>query len=443
MRLNDSSIAGLKARPSAYYVFRDDGTRGTGRLGVKVFPSGRKSFVYRYQANGKRQFKKLGDWPQFSLEEATQHYAELAAMTHTERSGTFCKKNRPGTLTDLFRAFLAHKERSGHRSTIEKYKYLLEVLKKNKLFTGDEIANEITSSQLTRCIQHWTKKGTLARADEVYKQLRALFEHGITADNDLMGDSASNGIQFRITANPLKSIQRLTDVVTPGDRYLSFEELRKMHLLFDSNPELIKPDVQALLMLGIYTCGQRPFELAHAQKSKYFPEQNKLVIDKQYTKDGRDHFVYICEAAKKILEEQSARYPDNDFYFPNVNYENKIKKYEEKVKLNPLKGYTKPTPGFDRSKWKGIIKVFSNSHFEKSFTMRDIRRTFKTLGGEIKIKKNMRDIVQYHVNSDVSSKHYDRYDYFNERKETTLRWELCLNTLLMENWKNEITKMKT
>lgn len=57
MRLNDSVFGGLRTKESAYYVFRDDGTRGTGRLGIKIFPSGRKSFVYRFQVGGKRQFK--------------------------------------------------------------------------------------------------------------------------------------------------------------------------------------------------------------------------------------------------------------------------------------------------------------------------------------------------------------------------------------------------
>jgi hypothetical protein len=35
MRLNDSVFGGLRTKESAYYVFRDDGTRGTGRLGIK------------------------------------------------------------------------------------------------------------------------------------------------------------------------------------------------------------------------------------------------------------------------------------------------------------------------------------------------------------------------------------------------------------------------
>lgn len=35
MRLNDSVIKNLKATDQSYYVFRSDGTRGTGQLGSK------------------------------------------------------------------------------------------------------------------------------------------------------------------------------------------------------------------------------------------------------------------------------------------------------------------------------------------------------------------------------------------------------------------------
>lgn len=232
MRLNDSVISGLRAKDSAYYVFRDDGTRGTGRLGIKIFPSGRKSFVYRFQAAGKRKFKTLGDWPRFTLEQATQRYAELAGMAHQARSDAMGKKMRTGTLRELFAAFIAYKSRSGHRSTISQYGALLEQLIKLKLFTGDEIANEITSVQITRCIQHWTKQRFMSRAKEVRKKLHALYEYGVVADNDPMSDTACN-LQFQISMNPVRNVQNI-EAGTPGERYLDFKELRYLLTLLNA-----------------------------------------------------------------------------------------------------------------------------------------------------------------------------------------------------------------
>ncbi|MGR5943785.1 hypothetical protein [Enterobacter sp. C4G1] len=73
---------------------------------------------------------------------------------------------------------------------------------------------------------------------------------------------------------------------------------------------------------------------------------------------------------------------------------------------------------------------FARGHFEKSFTMRDIRRTFKTLAGMLHFTENERDIVNQHVNKTISKKHYDKYDYFIEKREATLKWEKAISLLL-------------
>ncbi|WP_407072521.1 Arm DNA-binding domain-containing protein [Pectobacterium brasiliense] len=60
--LTDSKIKGIKPKDSAYYVWQAAATRGTGRLGIKIYPSGRKVFVYKYHKDGARKFLSLGDF---------------------------------------------------------------------------------------------------------------------------------------------------------------------------------------------------------------------------------------------------------------------------------------------------------------------------------------------------------------------------------------------
>ncbi|ASO09652.1 hypothetical protein LFZ92_06780 [Salmonella enterica subsp. salamae serovar 57:z29:z42] len=225
MRLNDSVIKNLKATDQSYYVFRNDGIRGTGRLGIKVHPSGRKSFVYRFQLDGKRKFKKLGDWPHYTLDQASQRYAELAGMTHKVRTENFVKKMCYGTLREIFASFIVYKEREGHRSTVNEYKILLDQLIKRGLITGNETANEITPAQVTQWLQSWAKKGFLAQADKIRKKIHVVFTYGLVSDNDPLGISVSNGIEFNIPNNPRNNIQKL-NASKPGERYLSFEEIK-------------------------------------------------------------------------------------------------------------------------------------------------------------------------------------------------------------------------
>ena len=58
----------------------------------------------------------------------------------------------------------------------------------------------------------------------------------------------------------------------------------------------------------------------------------------------------------------------------------------------------------------------------KKFTPRDVRRTCKTRMGEIGILKLIRDRLHNHALQDVSSKHYDRYDYLPEKRQAMQTW---------------------
>lgn len=57
-----------------------------------------------------------------------------------------------------------------------------------------------------------------------------------------------------------------------------------------------------------------------------------------------------------------------------------------------------------------------------TFVPRDLRRTFKTLTGKAGISKEIRDRLQNHSLQDVSSLHYDKYDYLKEKREAMDTW---------------------
>ena len=71
------------------------------------------------------------------------------------------------------------------------------------------------------------------------------------------------------------------------------------------------------------------------------------------------------------------------------------------------------------------------------FISRDVRRTVKTLAGKAGISKEIRDRIQGHALSDVSSKHYDKYDYFPEKREGLKVWNDYLDLIL--NPKKNVT----
>ncbi len=95
----------------------------------------------------------------------------------------------------------------------------------------------------------------------------------------------------------------------------------------------------------------------------------------------------------------------------------------------PAKCNTKPLPldGFSQA----ITRLLKNSTIEK-FEPRDLRRTFKTLAGKAGLSKEIRDRLQNHSMNDVSTKHYDKYDYLQEKIQAMQKWDDFLANILLE-----------
>jgi hypothetical protein len=53
--------------------------------------------------------------------------------------------------------------------------------------------------------------------------------------------------------------------------------------------------------------------------------------------------------------------------------------------------------------------------------------------GELGISKSIRDRLQNHALQDVSSKHYDRYEYMPEKRIALESWERQLNNAAVSN----------
>ena len=80
-----------------------------------------------------------------------------------------------------------------------------------------------------------------------------------------------------------------------------------------------------------------------------------------------------------------------------------------------------PRPRGGRQRGRGVIPVVTN---------RDLRRTWKTLAGKAGVSKEIRDRLQNHTLQDVSSKHYDRWQYMPEKREGMNKWNAFVTALL-------------
>ena len=77
-----------------------------------------------------------------------------------------------------------------------------------------------------------------------------------------------------------------------------------------------------------------------------------------------------------------------------------------------------------------VIKDFCKQRNISKFIARDIRRTFKTLAGKAGVSKEIRDRLQNHALKDVSTIHYDRYDYLPEKRAAMKVWNDYLELII-------------
>lgn len=396
MILTDSKIKGLKPKEKDYYTWHDTETKNTGRIGIRVFPSGRKVFVFRYYENKKAKFVNLGDYPCLMLSEAISKSKEILVNTSKDKTDR-------ATLKQLFTDYVDNMKASGKRSWKTTENRLNQVLD-SKFIDESKPAKEITSTDIKLMLSEVIHRGALAGANKIRAAVHAAFNYGLKADNDPANiqDTIIYGLEF----NPVTVVPKQQGVEKAGDRFLSWSELKE--LIDDCNKPLeesvLHPDFRTLTLLCIYTAGQRPWELIANTWDNVDLVNKELTIPPELSKMKNFHAVPLCNTIVNILKKIKDQ---NGFIFP----------------ANTKSGH------LETSEFGKQMRKYCKRKNIQPFTPRDIRRTFKTLAGAMGISSEMRDRLQNHKIPGVSSKHYDRYDYWKEKQALILEWENKINSI--------------
>ena len=413
MAITQKEILALKPKANAYYKFDDDRTKGAGRLGIKVLSSGNKSFVFRYYRDGKRAFIQLGRFPQLSLVKAREQAKKLGALViqgidpKDEREAKYLAIERAkkeeaqkGSIQQLFVSYTNQMEKDGKRT----FEQVLKSLEKEvyPVVPRHTKACDVNTQDLIQVLSYMIQRGAVTQSNRVRSYLHAAFNHGLTHENDPA--NVLNGTKFGITYNPVSAIPKQKNAEKVGQHYLSYGELYKlMHdMEFNLTGVRAGSTIRNLILLCIHTGGQRPYELAASKwRSVNWKEKTFLVVE-ELSKNKKAHIIPLTETAIRILQTQKELSDSSDFIFPHHISDTHIR-------LDSL---------------SQAVSRYREDHSEvRHFVARDIRRTCKTLMGELGVSKSLRDRLQNHALNDVSSKHYDRYEYLPEKREALEVWE--------------------
>lgn len=81
-KFTDTFIKSLKPRTQRYFV-REDAPRGEGGFGIRVMPTGAKSWQMIYTFEGKRKWLFLGEYPGMGLSKAREVFREKRKILAT------------------------------------------------------------------------------------------------------------------------------------------------------------------------------------------------------------------------------------------------------------------------------------------------------------------------------------------------------------------------
>jgi len=374
--------------------------RGTGRL-VLVIKQMPKRITTDWMAqqwrDGKRTKAKLGSYPSMSLLQAREVYKrDYADLIQKGRSIKIATDTRPGSVADLFEAYVAHLKDNDKSSWPEAEKGLNKIA---DTLGRNRPAREIEPDEITEVIRPIFERGARAMADHVRSYVRSAYSWGMKSEHDYRSTSPR---RFQLVYNPAAGIP--TEPKKVGTRWLNEDEYAQLYHWLECPDVPVHPPYTRAVRILMLT-GQRVEEIARLHVDQW--DAKERIIDWSKTKNGKPHAVPVPSIAAELIE--SIKPNEHGWFFPSM------KDPTKPVSHGTLYSF------MWRQRERGVIPVVTN---------RDLRRTWKTLAGKAGVPKEIRDRIQNHTLQDVSSKSYDRWNYMPEKRAGMKRWERFVSALL-------------
>jgi len=426
----DKSIKAVKPRITRYRLSEDTNQRGIGRLVLDIQPSGVKTFYFQYFRNGVRKYSKIGVYKQsakghgYTLSEArdraleysdihkrgkdVQLYLAEQKYAESERIRQLEMARDQGTFEQLLDSYLSNLEMRKKRSignirhALKLYvrKPFPELLRKN--------SNEINSTHISLILRRMMDKGITTQSNRVRSMLHAAFQHGITQDNDPRRYK-EEGVLFGLLLNPVSSVPKQADFERVGEHVISEDEIKLVWEALEKQT----PIVESVIKLALIT-GQRPGEIIRLKWENFNIREKTMLIPSNVSKNSIDHIVPLSLLGFSVVKKLKKETGEFDYAFPGVQ----SGYYSEHTHIN------------NTTVAKAVREICKEEKDVSKFVPRDIRRTVKTFMGKAGISKELRDRIQNHALTDVSAKHYDRYDYMKEKLHGLTIWNDYLELII-------------
>lgn len=414
--LTEKQVKALKPKEKEYTVSDDTGSRREGRLVMRVRPNGTKEWVYVYYLGKCKKKVSVGKYPTLSLAHARDQVQVLAQVLNEgndpgrylrdQKSGK-TESDERGALGLLIGAYIENMKDLGKPSYKEVEKTLERYVKKDFERIWNKEAYRVTSEDIHDILEFHIDRGITTSANRLRAYLHAAYQFGLTSE---FNPRAKDKQKFGLKINPVSVVPIQRDWERQGKTIITPSRLQ--HVWHHINDATVRRSrMSYAVKLSIATAGQRISSLLRLEVSHIDLERGVIDFPAEIMKARLPHVTPINKYSEEVLKDLIALSDEKGtkFLFPSA------KNIEEACVLESVSSHL--------GKYR---KKFKSEHW----TVRDIRRTAKTTLGELGVSKEMRDRLHGHAMHDVSSRHYDRYEYWKEKQEVMAVWENHLSKIL-------------
>jgi integrase len=404
MQLTDKQLKAFAATGKRY-EFAD----GLG-LSVRVSPTGKINFQYRYRFRGKPCRLDLGTYPLTSLSEARdRHHAArklldqgqdpVEAKRQTER-----EEQAAWTVQDLAKDFLVRKV-SREWKCPEYAEYLLN---RNVLpGLGHRKVKDVTTREVMTELEKIADRGARVLANRTASLTKQMFAYavqkGLREDNPCMV----------ITKASVGGRER------PRTRFLSYSEVWRLWRGLDASS--IAPWMKLAAKILLVT-GQRRGELMLAQWADIDFDRGAWFIPAERSKNGKAHTVPLSSMATDLLLRLKAYSGTRRYLFPSP-----ILKPEQPSDIRAL-----------NKALRHVTKKLSL----KQCSPHVLRHTFTTLVSGLGVAPHVIEKILNHSLGGVLAV-YNHHEFMPERKAALQAWADRLTVLLNADSVHEVRALET
>lgn len=417
-KIIDSQIRALQPKKKI-----SEAVSPSGSLVVKRNSTTKRTFYYRRRRQGEKDlmimlgvYNHKGETGGISLLEARKAAEELAVQLNTATNIKSAKRridtissavseSQPLTFERVLDDYTDGLKRAGKSSYRNVSQTFNCYVKRPFAHLLDIPAKDIEPVDIAMILKSMEEAQITTTINRLRDSLHAAF----AAKGQFYQPGAGMKLEHdkEILANPVAQIRRQRTWERTGDRALSERELS---IVWRYCVPYMGTIYGNLLKTMICT-GCRPSELMEHKGYHLNIEEKSLFLE--FTKNDLPNLIPIPSIALDgIVDELYAHLRPNESIFPSSRVGGKMTAIERTSILS--------------NKTAQLLKKVGKFHPElalEHFVPRDIRRTVKTFMGKAKISQEMKNRLQNHALTDVSSKHYDRYDYWDQKKEASAIWE--------------------